>query len=347
MRIKLRKQPSPQRGEGGIRRLCGGRVRGSNRPESAFRFGASAPGAAPSRSHRRQSATMGPFLSPLRRGVVAILLAAAIASSAHAAPSAAELEQAGNLFAISCSSSFCHGEAGIGARAPTLRNRNFPADYVRTTMLNGRSGTAMPAFKDALSAQEVDMIVAYVMSLSPNNHAAEASAGASVANARPAAPLDAQAQRGSAIFFDTSRPSGCALCHSYGQRGGPVGPDLSAVAGKSPKALYESIVKPAASAPTFPAITVITPEGQHVTGIKDQEDAGATRLYDLSSAPPVLRSFYTANGAKIDEAAPAEAPYRHDLSALSKEQIADLIAFLKSSAGGAHKGVTPQDFAQP
>jgi hypothetical protein len=66
------------------------------------------------------------------------------------------------------------------------------------------------------------------------------------------------------------------------------------------------------------------------------------QFYDLSSAPPVLRSFY---GAKMGVAA-ATPPYAHDLSSLSKDDLAALITFLKS-ADPTSKDVTPQDLAQP
>src|ERR1700761_7796956 len=90
-------------------------------------------------------------------------LAALVAGHTQAAPSAAEVAQGGNLFSITCSSSFCHGEAGIGARGPSLRNRNFPRDFVPNTVTNGRSGTPMPSFKDSIPPAELEMIVGYVM----------------------------------------------------------------------------------------------------------------------------------------------------------------------------------------
>jgi putative heme-binding domain-containing protein len=273
---------------------------------------------------------------------VAVMMVLGFERHSHAAPSAAELEQAGNLFAISCSSSFCHGEAGIGGRGPMLRNRNMPPDYVRNTILQGRSGTAMPSFKDAINAQELDMIVAYVMSLSPNYHPKDSGAGGAAAPSGPPAPLSPQARLGSAIFFDPSRPGACAECHSYAQRGGPVGPDLTAIAKKSPKDIYDAIVAPAAANPDYPVIAVTAADGEHDSGILDLKDDAVVRLYDLSAGPPVLRSFYMADGAKVDASAPATVPYRHTLDDLSQDQIADLVAFLKSDGGGS-KPVTPKD----
>jgi putative heme-binding domain-containing protein len=264
-----------------------------------------------------------------------------LAPTAQAAPSAAEVAQGGNLFAITCSSSFCHGEAGVGGRGPSLRNRNFPPDFVRNTVLNGRSGTPMPSFKDSLSQAELNMIVAYVMSLSPNNHNEDTGAAAP-APAAPAPPLSARAQAGQAIFFDLSRSGACAACHSYREQGGPIGPDLTEIAKRTPRDIYQGMVKPTAPNPDYPVVSITTDDGKGVSGILKQKTDAMVQLYDLSSVPPVLRSFY---GAKIGTA-PATPPYAHDLSAYSRDDLAALITYLKS-ADAASKDVTPQDLAQP
>jgi putative heme-binding domain-containing protein len=280
----------------------------------------------------------------LGEGECLSLLAAAFfltAPTAQAAPSAAELAQGGNLFAITCSSSFCHGDAGVGAKGPALRNRNFPPDFVRNTVLNGRSGTPMPSFKDSLNQAELEMIVAYVMSLSPNNHAAD-TGGATPAPAAPAAPLSAKAQAGQAIFFDLSRPEACAACHSYREQGGPVGPDLTGIAKRTPRDIYQAMVKPTVPNADYTMVSVATADGQTATGILKAKTDAAVQIYDLSSAPPVLRSFY---GAKVGPA-PATPPYTHDLTGLSKDNLAALITYLKS-ADAASKDVTPQDLTQP
>ena len=266
----------------------------------------------------------------------ALIAVAGIAASAQAAPSAAELEQGGNLFIITCSSSFCHGDGGVGARGPSLRNRNFPPDFVRNTVLNGRSGTPMPSFKDSLSAAEIALIVNFVMSLSPNNH--QEDTGESAA-ATAAIPLSDQAQRGFDIFFDETKPDGCNACHSYGGKGGLVGPDLSTVAAKAAAALYQSIVHPAVWT-DYPFLTVSTRDGPPVTGIKHDRDDKQVGIYDVSSTPPVLRTYYAADGASV---VTVKSPlYKHEMNGYSVNQIADLIAFLKS-ANGDGKTVNPQD----
>jgi putative heme-binding domain-containing protein len=249
--------------------------------------------------------------------------------------------QGSNLFSITCSSSFCHGEAGVGARGPSLKNRSFTPDFVRNTVLNGRSGTPMPSFKDSLAQAELEMIVAYVMSLSPNNHN-EDTEGAAPAPPAPAAPLSSKAQAGQAIFFDLSRPGTCAACHSYREQGGPVGPDLTGIAKRTPRDIYQGMVKPIVPSPGYQVVSITTGDGKTATGILKQKSDAVVQLYDLSSVPPVLRSFY---GAKTGPT-PATPPYAHDLSSYSRDDLAALITYLKST-DPASKDVAPPDFTQP
>jgi len=268
----------------------------------------------------------------------ALVALGSIAGAAAAAPSASELEAGGNLFIITCSSSFCHGEGGVGARGPSLRNRNFPPDFVRNTVLNGRSGTPMPSFKDSLSPAELSLIVNYVMSLSPNNHQEDTGASSTPATAA-AIPMSDQAERGFDLFFDQTKPNGCYACHSYGGKGGPIGPDLSGIAKRSPREIYQAIVHPTAST-DYPFLTVTAKDGSSVTGIQHDKDAQQVGIFDLADAPPVLRTFYMSDGAKV---APANSPlYKHELNGYSESQIADLIAFLKS-ANGDGKTINSQD----
>ncbi len=272
-------------------------------------------------------------------------LSLALVSTAQAAPPAQDMMQGGNVFAITCSSSFCHGDGGVGARGPSLRNRNFMPDFVRNTVTNGRSGTPMPSFKGSLSPHEIDMVVDYVMSLSPNNqNAAAGPTTPAPASAPPPAPLSAQAQAGRAVFFDLARTGSCAACHSYQEEGGPIGPDLSGIAKRAPRDIYQAMATPKSPTSGYPTVKISLKTGETVFGVvKGEPQNEAIQLYDLSSTPPVLRSFYKSDG--WSEFHPdGVPPYAHDLSGYSKDELASLIAFLKSAAGPA-KDVTPQDFA--
>ncbi len=102
------------------------------------------------------------------------------------------------------------------------------------------------------------------------------------------------------------------------------------------------MVKPTVPNADYTIVSVATESGMAATGLLKQKTDAVVQIYDLSSVPPVLRSFY---GAKMGPA-PATPPYAHDLTGLSKDDLAALITYLKS-ADAASKDVTPQDFAQP
>jgi len=168
----------------------------------------------------------------------------------------------------------------------------------------------------------------------------DSAAAPAIASPAPAALSD-QAARGQELFFDQTRPSNCIACHSYGAKGGPVGPDLSTIAAKPASAIYQSIVKPAIAGDAYPAITVTAKDGSKLSGIKREQNDQHVAFFDVTSAPPVLRSLYFADGIKVEPATGA-ALHKHDLSGWAKADIADLIAFLKS-AGGDGKAVTAQE----
>lgn len=243
--------------------------------------------------------------------------------------SPADIAAGSNLFTISCSSSYCHGVAGAGGRGPSLQNWTFPPDFVRMTVLQGRQGTPMPSFKANFSPAELSQLLAYVRSLSPDSEA-----GAADAIPQGEVTLSKQAALGSDIFFDQTRPAQCASCHSLRGNGGPVGPDLASLAAKTPRDLYQAMAHPKAGDPAFPAISVMTTDGTSFTGVKRDERHDTVRFYDLSSVPPVMRTFGKSEIAKI-EALDKSAPYRHDLSQYSKDDLLALIALLKAGASDA------------
>lgn len=82
-----------------------------------------------------------------------------------------DVEEGRVLFATVCAS--CHGPDGAGDSAPALNNPGFlkvaSDHYVRATLVNGRSGTAMRSFAGPLglanlTPTELDSVVAYIRS---------------------------------------------------------------------------------------------------------------------------------------------------------------------------------------
>jgi alcohol dehydrogenase (cytochrome c) len=99
------------------------------------------------------------------------------------------IEQGSKLFNPTCSNAYCHGANGTGGSAPSLRDRNFTAEYVARIIAEGKAGTAMQSFKGQYSPEQIQQLTAYVMSLSKGGGAPPATAN------RPPAPAATGAAR--------------------------------------------------------------------------------------------------------------------------------------------------------
>jgi putative heme-binding domain-containing protein len=274
-------------------------------------------------------------------GIFALCLASflGLISTPASGASEVDLKQGRDLYAISCTNSFCHGPAGAAGQAPALKNRDLTPDFIMNTVLRGRPGTPMPAFENDFTPEEIAAIVAYVASLSPRSAASAAAIQPAniVETAEP--KLTAQAARGRELFFDMAQPGYCAACHSFRNLGGPVGPDLAAIGKTAPQQIYESMAHPAAGNPAYPTVRAKTRDGEAFIGIERDDRDDAIRVYDLSSLPPVLRSI-----PKSDVTAEAAIAYDHHLSSLPDQTIADLIAFLKSADSAPPITLTPDNW---
>jgi len=181
------------------------------------------------------------------------------------------------VYRISCSVGYCHGSAGHPGRAPALAGRKLDPAYVMKATRDGLPGTGMPGWKDRLTPAELEAVVAYVSRIS-------GSAGEALPASAPAAaaPMPPAAARGKQFFFDAVRGVRCGTCHALEGIGTPAGPNLAAL----PPAYDFSfrrggagIVRRASLAgrDSFPALLV-------------EEKDGVLKLYDLTTAPPVLRT---------------------------------------------------------
>jgi mono/diheme cytochrome c family protein len=85
---------------------------------------------------------------------------------ASPAPAGGDADNGATIFAQNCAG--CHGEnAEGGAVGPTLVSADLKAqddDFYREVILNGRSGTAMPAWEGRLSAQDIEDVIAFMRS---------------------------------------------------------------------------------------------------------------------------------------------------------------------------------------
>jgi mono/diheme cytochrome c family protein len=192
-----------------------------------------------------------------------LLLAAGGAFAQNAA-----VERGISLYRMHCATPYCHGPDGGPGRAPKVAGHSHTLNSMFKIISWGVPGTGMPEFTTKLKTEEINDLVAYMMTL--RGTASPAAAPAPVAPA-----LTPEARAGRALFFDAARSGACGNCHEIDGWGVPVGPDPTAPGGKQTGRVRTA--RPAGEAP-FPSVLVEHTETR-------------VRLYDLSSPIPVLRTF--------------------------------------------------------
>jgi putative heme-binding domain-containing protein len=251
------------------------------------------------------------------------------------------------LFAGACSNSYCHGNEGAGGSGPKLINRNFTAEHVARVISEGVKGTAMPAFKGAYSRDEIEQLVAYVLSLSPETKGAVdphfnpevAKAADAPAVSAPKAVLTERdreflkggnLEAGRALFFNPYVFESCRVCHTFNDKGGLIGPDLSSIGSRPAEEIYQSIISPhAVVTPKYETIAVTTRAGQRIVGVRRDEDATTIRIYDTASLPPVSRTILKAEITKTERLKTSAMPDNYG-TRYTQGQLIDLVTFLKT-----------------
>lgn len=85
-------------------------------------------------------------------------------------PTTSPVMAPGELYATKCAG--CHGanRQGVSGLGPALTPERLAAlsnAEIKETILNGRSGTAMPTFKAALSPEEIDTLLQFIKQVPP------------------------------------------------------------------------------------------------------------------------------------------------------------------------------------
>ena len=134
--------------------------------------------------------------------------------------------------------------------------------------------------------------------------------------------ISGDAEKGRAVFVNL-----CASCHQYKAEGHKVGPDLTGVKNQPAEALLYHIVVPDAEIyPGFQNYEVETVDGEHLNGLLvDENDAAITLLRALGEKHQVERNKIARLRASASSLMPAELE-----RAMSRQELADLLAFLKS-----------------
>ena len=139
-------------------------------------------------------------------------------------------------------------------------------------------------------------------------------------------------RRGQAIF--NSAKTACVTCHSMGYAGGKVGPDLTSIGQvRTEVDLLESIIFPSASfVRSYEPVVVSTKSGDTHAGIlRGDNEEGVT----LVTGPNAEQKIARAEIAEMRPGNTSIMPAGLDTQ-LSKQDLADLVAFLKGAKWGAN-----------
>jgi len=209
----------------------------------------------------------------MKRALVLFAFAALAAFS----PAQDLVKQGEAVFSKSCATGYCHGAKGTNGGAPRLAARGFDQAFIANTVQRGVSGTAMPAFGTTLSRADLNAVIAYVASL---NGVTNLVTNTSPAGA-PAAKLSGDAARGRDLFSDSVRSFGrCSTCHEAGGIGIAVATPIAKVPADAA----------ALKALSTPQVSTVTIGGESMPGLLVGKRTNALVFYDLTSAPPVLRT---------------------------------------------------------
>lgn len=221
------------------------------------------------------------------------------------------------VFAQSCATGYCHGQRGVAAGAPRLAGRGFDQAYIASTVTRGLPGTAMPAFGATLTRAELGAVIAYVANLNGISNPT-ISLGPGPGTAGPTeAPLSAEAEHGRALFFDAVRGFGrCSTCHEVNGIGISVTTPITSIPGDAA----------ALRALATPDVRTAAVDGEAMPALIVSQGKTRALFYDLTSAPPVLRTV-DPNTLKVNEGS----AWRHAsvIAAYNDAELASILGYLR------------------
>ncbi|RPH55838.1 MAG: hypothetical protein EHM89_16465 [Acidobacteria bacterium] len=242
----------------------------------------------------------------------ALMLAAGTVFAQHTY-TPADIEAGGRLYQSTCVG--CHGPDGDAVAGVRLASGQFRRaasdDELVRIITGGIPGTPMPPSK--FSEADAGTIVAYLRSMATAGSADTTTSG--------------DAGSGRTIVEGKGQ---CLTCHSIGERGARVGPDLSAVgAARRRVELEKSILQPDAEIrEEHRSARAVTRDGTTVNGRLMNQDTFTLQLLDskerlVSLEKSTLRSYELLRTSPMPS-------YRDRLSI---QEVADVVSYLASLKG--------------
>jgi mono/diheme cytochrome c family protein len=137
------------------------------------------------------------------------------------------------------------------------------------------------------------------------------------------------------VFVESSH--GCANCHALKGHGTAIGPDLSVLGRLAPQAIATAVH----STVTSYVQTVKLKSGESFPGMPAGDEGTRLKFYDVSKMPPQLHVVERADV----QSTLSQDSWKHPpaVGNFTREQIADVIAYIKFAVTGTAKAVDPAD----
>ncbi|MEO7133138.1 MAG: c-type cytochrome [Vicinamibacterales bacterium] len=209
----------------------------------------------------------------------------------------------------------CHGLDGRGVRGPDITqvwNSGRTDEGLFSTIRNGVPGSEMPAFPSPrVLDRDLWQMLAYLKTLSAP---------------APAAPVRGNADNGAKLFRTM-----CVACHTANGTGGRLGPDLSRIGSARSREVMLARIRRGAEdfRAGFAPVTVTTPDGTAIQGVKKNEDLFSVQIMDTRERiQGYEKDHVKAVGNGRVSAMPVFGPDR-----LSDSDLDDLLRYLLTLRG--------------
>jgi len=260
---------------------------------------------------------------------------------------------------------YCHklGKEGKGTRGPNLedigrRSRSLakklkldsgtdylvqslahPDAYIVSGRINDMPKTYLPPID--LKPDELTDIIVYLQSQGGKPDPFDVSLPSEVGNAVMPwkAYFQGDAKAGKKLFWSKTSPVACAKCHTVGDRGGKVGPNLTGIgAVYPPKFFVRAILNPSAEIATgFETTMVATADHRLITGIVVSDTKDKLVIRDARSAAGKLTTIAKSKIRRRKFQLLSMMPGNY-ADIMTVKQLSDILAYLESLKDAGKKG---------